>query len=82
VKFLPKFFEGFSPRGNGFRDENKFTGNSFPAFPDVVGFDFWEDLDTGGGSGLQGGLGQTASVRFFRDGRQENREVHAAGFKK
>jgi hypothetical protein len=27
-------------------------------------------------------LGQTAGVRFLRDGGQENREVHAAGFRK
>jgi hypothetical protein len=27
-------------------------------------------------------LGQTAGIRFLRDGRQEDREVHAAGFRK
>jgi hypothetical protein len=52
MKFYPKFFEGFSLGGNGFGDENKFAGNSFPAFPDVMGFDFREDLDTGGGAGV------------------------------
>lgn len=62
MKFYPKFFEGFSLGGNGFRDEKKFAGNIPPSFPCVMRFDFWEDLDAGGGAGLQGSLGQSAGV--------------------
>ena len=58
----PKFLQDWRFAGRGFAENKKFP-RLFPfPFPDVVGLDRREDLDTGSGLGVKGGAGELGSV--------------------